>query len=103
MLEGGGHKNWEIEYAQWLYNDSFNVLHLAEDQNRLTRLLQKLVLEHDDLHDEVGFLGRLVDELQQLDGRVDLRAEALQQHGALVAKGAAYERRDDPDFAHGHL
>ena len=55
-------------------------------------LFRRLVLEHDHLHDEVGLFGRLIDELQQLDGGVDLRAEALQQQGRLVADVADLHR-----------
>lgn len=72
MIENGGHKDWEIGYKQWLYNDSFNVLHMGNDQERLTNLLQDLALKHEDKtmrlyalqHIEIQrSLGHLVDEL----------------------------------------
>ncbi len=47
MLEDGGHSDWEISYKLWLFNDAFNVLHNARNQERLTTLLKGLALTHD--------------------------------------------------------
>ena len=47
MLEDGGHSDWEIGYKLWLFNDAFNVLHNARDQERLTALLKGLALTHE--------------------------------------------------------
>lgn len=82
MLEAGGHKDWKMSYKHWLFNDAFSVLHMAQDQERLTGLIKDLALTREDKtmrlyalqHIEVQrSAGNLVDEL------------ADQMHASLLA------------------
>ena len=46
MLHAGGHPQWDKEYKFWVFNSTFNVLHLGPRQEDLTRLLTHLAV-HD--------------------------------------------------------
>lgn len=48
IVETNGHPEWDQEYRQWIFNSSFNLLHHAKDQERLTRLLLKLAIHDSD-------------------------------------------------------
>lgn len=48
MVEANGHPEWDSEYRLWVFNSTFNLLHHAKDQERLTRLLLKLAIGDSD-------------------------------------------------------
>ncbi len=76
MIEGGGHKDWGIGYKQWIFNEAFNVLHMAKDQKRLTHLLEGLALKHEDKTMRLYALQHI--ELQRGQGHlVGERAEQI--------------------------
>lgn len=81
MIEAGGHKNWEIGYKLWLFNDAFNCLHMANDQNRLTHLLQDLALHHEDKTMRLYALQHL--EIQRSRGHLEGDL-ANQVHASLI-------------------
>ncbi len=92
MLESGGHPDWDMNYKQWLFNDAFNVLHMAKDQKRLTKLLKSLALTHEDKtmrlyalqHIEQQRLrGHLVGELAE-DMRATLRKLVYDKQSEVV-------------------
>ena len=76
MVKSGGHNDWDIEETLWTFNNAFNVLHLGDDQEGLSRLLQDLAVNHPHMtmrnyavqHIEVqrgygNLEGKLADEL----------------------------------------
>ena len=68
MIESDGHPDWEMAYKQWLFNDAFNCLRMADDQARLTRLLLELALDHEDSTLRLYALQHL--DLQRSSGRL---------------------------------
>ena len=46
VIEKGGHPDWDIEAKLWIFNDAFAYLHLGNQHERLTAILQNLALKH---------------------------------------------------------
>jgi hypothetical protein len=46
VIEKGGHPDWDIETQLWIFNNSFNYLHLGKEHDALNKHLQHLALKH---------------------------------------------------------
>lgn len=85
-LDSNGHPDWDQETRFWIFNSSFNLLHLGSDQEGFTRLLQRLALEDPEKIMRLYALQHL--ELQRDDGRLtgSLAKEVHQTLRGLIAE-----------------